>query len=49
MRDIVSAVEARRFRPNVARVFALDDVAEAHRYMEANRASGKVVGLPAED
>jgi NADPH:quinone reductase-like Zn-dependent oxidoreductase len=49
MRDIVSAVEARRLRPNVDRLFALDDVAEAHRHMEANRASGKVVGLPPED
>jgi NADPH:quinone reductase-like Zn-dependent oxidoreductase len=46
MRDIVRGVEEGRYRPNLDRTFALGDIVEAHRYMEANRASGKVVGLP---
>jgi NADPH:quinone reductase-like Zn-dependent oxidoreductase len=31
------------YRPNIDRVFRLDEVADAHRYMEEDRASGKVV------
>jgi NADPH2:quinone reductase len=34
---------------NLDRVFAMDEIADAHRYMEANRAAGKVVVLPPED
>ena len=49
MRDIVRAVEEGRYRPNLDRTFALDHIADAHRYMEDNRATGKVVGLPPED
>jgi len=30
----------------VARVFALDDVAEAHRFMESNAQTGKIVVVP---
>jgi len=30
----------------VDRVFALDDIAAAHRYMEDNQATGKVVMVP---
>ncbi|WP_433616241.1 zinc-binding dehydrogenase [Dactylosporangium sp. CA-139114] len=43
---VVRNVEAGVYRPNVDRVFGLDDIAEAHRYMEENRAAGKVVMLP---
>jgi NADPH:quinone reductase-like Zn-dependent oxidoreductase len=46
MQDIVRAVEEGRYRPNLDRTFALDDIADAHRYMEENQAAGKVVGLP---
>jgi NADPH:quinone reductase-like Zn-dependent oxidoreductase len=49
MQDIVRAVEQGRYRANVDRTFPLDEIADAHRYMEDNRASGKVVGLPPED
>jgi NADPH:quinone reductase-like Zn-dependent oxidoreductase len=45
-REIVAGVEAGRYRPNLDRTFALDDIVEAHRYMERNAAVGKVVGLP---
>jgi NADPH:quinone reductase-like Zn-dependent oxidoreductase len=44
--DIVRRVEDGRYRHNLDRTFALAEIAEAHRYMEANRAVGKVVGLP---
>ncbi|MER7278381.1 zinc-binding dehydrogenase [Dactylosporangium sp. NPDC000244] len=43
---IVRNVEAGAYRPNVDRVFGLDDIATAHRYMEENRAAGKVVMRP---
>jgi NADPH:quinone reductase-like Zn-dependent oxidoreductase len=43
LQRVVRAVEAGAYRPNLDRVFALDDIAAAHRYMEENRAAGKVV------
>ncbi len=42
-RFIVGGLEAGRFRPVIDRVFKLDDIREAHAYMDANRASGKLV------
>jgi NADPH:quinone reductase len=44
--DIVRRVEDGRYRDNLDRTFPLDGIADAHRYMEENRASGKLVGLP---
>ncbi|MGW4526877.1 zinc-binding dehydrogenase [Amycolatopsis sp. NPDC004378] len=46
LQRIVDEVEAGVYRPNVDRVFALDDIVEAHRYMEEDRAAGKLVVLP---
>jgi NADPH:quinone reductase-like Zn-dependent oxidoreductase len=46
LQRVVREVEAGTYRPNIDRVFALDDIAEAHRYMESNEASGKLVMLP---
>ncbi|WP_394844849.1 zinc-binding dehydrogenase [Pendulispora brunnea] len=46
LQDIVSDVEAGRYRPHLDRVFSLDQIVEAHRYMEENRATGKIVGVP---
>ena len=43
LQDIIDAVEAGRYRANIDRVFKLDEIREAHRYMEANRAVGKLV------
>ena len=43
---VVGKVEAGVYRPNLHRVFALDDIAAAHRYMEDNQATGKVVMVP---
>lgn len=46
LQRVVGNVEAGVYRPNVDRIFALDDIAAAHRYMEDERATGKVVMLP---
>ncbi|HKS44326.1 MAG TPA: zinc-binding dehydrogenase [Amycolatopsis sp.] len=42
-RDIVDGVTRGGHLPNVDRVFRLDGIVEAHRYMEDNLATGKVV------
>ncbi|GAA4258681.1 zinc-binding dehydrogenase [Dactylosporangium darangshiense] len=46
LRRVVHEVEAGVYRPNIDRVYALEDLAEAHRYMEDNRATGKLVMTP---
>jgi NADPH:quinone reductase-like Zn-dependent oxidoreductase len=46
LQRVVKAVEAGVYRPNVDRVFGLDDIVAAHRYMEDNQATGKLVVLP---
>lgn len=47
--EIVDAVEAGRYRVNLDRTFAMSEIADAHRYMEANRAVGKLVVLTPDD
>ena len=46
LQRVVHEVEAGVYRPNVDRVFGLDDIVAAHRYMENNQATGKVVVVP---
>ncbi|MGH3207843.1 MAG: zinc-binding dehydrogenase [Trebonia sp.] len=46
LQRVVHAVEAGAYRPNIDRVFGLDDIVAAHRYMEDNRATGKLVMVP---
>ena len=46
LQRVVGEVEAGVYRPNIDRVFALDDIVEAHRYMENDQATGKVVMRP---
>ncbi|TCO46774.1 NADPH:quinone reductase-like Zn-dependent oxidoreductase [Kribbella antiqua] len=46
LQRVVHEVEAGVYRPNVDRVFALDDIVAAHRHMEDNQATGKVVMRP---
>ena len=46
LQRIIDEVEAGVYRPNVDRVFAMGDIADAHRYMENNLATGKVVVVP---
>lgn len=46
LQRIVRQVEAGVYRPNIDRVFALADVVAAHRHMEDDQATGKVVMIP---
>jgi NADPH:quinone reductase-like Zn-dependent oxidoreductase len=46
LQRIAEEVEAGVYKPNIDRVFRLDDIVAAHRYMENNEATGKVVVLP---
>jgi NADPH:quinone reductase-like Zn-dependent oxidoreductase len=46
LQRIIHEVEAGVYRPNIDRVFTLDDIAAAHRYMETNQAAGKLVMVP---
>jgi NADPH:quinone reductase len=47
--EIIDAVQHDRYTVNLDRVFAMAEIADAHRHMEANRAAGKVVVLAPED
>ena len=46
LQRVVHEVEAGVYRPNIDRVFGLGDIVAAHRYMENNEASGKIVMVP---
>jgi NADPH:quinone reductase-like Zn-dependent oxidoreductase len=46
LQRVIHEVEAGVYRPNVDRVFGLDDIAAAHRYMENDEATGKLVVMP---
>ncbi|MEU9024086.1 zinc-binding dehydrogenase [Actinomadura sp. NPDC048394] len=46
LQRIVRQVEAGVYRPNVDRVVGLEEIAAAHRHMEDDRATGKVVMIP---
>lgn len=43
LQEIADAVRAGDIRVNLDRVFRFEEIVEAHRYMEANQATGKVV------
>jgi NADPH:quinone reductase len=45
IQEIVSGVEAGRFADILERTFTMDEIAEAHRLMEANDVAGKLVVL----
>ncbi len=44
--SIIDGAESGRYRLNLDRTFPLGEIVDAHRYMESNRATGKVVGIP---
>jgi NADPH:quinone reductase-like Zn-dependent oxidoreductase len=46
LQRVVDQVEAGVYRPNLDRVFGLDDIVAAHRHMEGNQATGKLVIVP---
>ena len=43
LQEIVDGVAAGRYRPNLERRFPFDGIVAAHRFMEENRGSGKLV------
>jgi NADPH:quinone reductase-like Zn-dependent oxidoreductase len=43
LQRVVRNVETGVYRPNVDRIFDLDDIAAAHEYMEGDQATGKVL------
>ena len=43
LQDIVDGVAAGRYRANIEKRFRFDEIVAAHRFMEANRGSGKLV------
>lgn len=43
LQEIVDGVQAGRYRANLQRRFAFGEIVEAHRFMEENRATGKLV------
>ena len=43
LQDFIEDVENGTIHLNIDRVFQLDEVADAHQYMEANKAKGKIV------
>ncbi len=45
LQDLVDKIAAGTLKAQVGRVFRLDDIAEAHRCMEDNKAGGKIVVL----
>lgn len=45
LQQIVDGVAAGRYRVSIDRVFHFNEIVEAHRYMEENRAKGKLVVL----
>ncbi len=49
LQDIIHAVEEGRYRVNIDRTFEIDEIRDAHRYMEANRPVGKLVVLTADE
>ncbi|MQA72826.1 MAG: zinc-binding dehydrogenase [Solirubrobacterales bacterium] len=49
LQAIVEAVESGRYRDGLARVFELDEIADAHRLMEDDGVAGKVVVLTGAD
>ena len=40
---VTAGLESGALRPVIARTFSLDDIADAHRFMESNRQTGKIV------
>jgi NADPH:quinone reductase-like Zn-dependent oxidoreductase len=43
LQEIVDGVTGERYRVNLQRCFGFDEIVEAHRFMEENRSSGKLV------
>ncbi len=46
LQSLLEQVEEGRLSPRIGKVFRLDEIVEAHRCMEENRAGGKIVVVP---
>jgi len=46
LQEMVEQIEAGTLPVHVGKTFRLDEIVEAHRTMEENRAGGKIVVLP---
>jgi NADPH:quinone reductase-like Zn-dependent oxidoreductase len=46
LQALIDQIAVGEMQVHMARVFRLDEIVEAHRLMESNAASGKIVGLP---
>ncbi|MBV7335042.1 zinc-binding dehydrogenase [Chloroflexi bacterium TSY] len=46
VQDFVNDVEVGHVPVSLDRTFTLDEIVDAHRYMEANKARGKIAVLP---
>lgn len=42
-RFIVDGLASGHLKPNIAKAFALDQIVEAHRYLESNQQFGEIV------
>ena len=45
LQEIVDDIATGRLKVRIGKTFLIDEIVEAHRYMEENRAGGKVVVL----
>ena len=45
LQEFIDEVEKGAVQMNIDKIFALDDVRRAHKYMEDNKAKGKIVVL----
>jgi NADPH:quinone reductase-like Zn-dependent oxidoreductase len=43
LQAFINDVEAGNIKLNISHIFMLDDIVEAHRFMESNAGSGKIV------
>jgi len=43
LQDFLNAVAAGEIKVNIDKTYTIDQVAEAHEYMESNQATGKIV------
>ena len=41
--SFIDNVEAGKIKLNISRVFTLDEIVQAHQYMESNAGAGKIV------
>jgi NADPH:quinone reductase-like Zn-dependent oxidoreductase len=46
LEELAEQIKAGTLKVQIGRVFRLDDIVEAHRVMEENKAGGKIVVLP---